>query len=300
MKYTTPIIRPIAAMSLAACMLSIPATAKADVIFDSGDPCGIFGCWGADVFINQSVGLRITPDADYTFDEIRMWFMNNDGSGQHFGKIRLTVETDNGDPKCSTPSGNVLDEMTFTITAIGWNPELETVTSNTNPLLLAGEHYWFVASCDDPPFIDPVWLMAAEGLAYGAYTDQSQTEWQCGHSGAAAAAAVEATPVIWDFSLTTTPLIAGQTATIDVNQSTPSTMTYLAYSLTGTSETYIAPLNINLYLTNPSQALTGKMSDALGHVAWTFTVPGNLADTDVWLQTAQFGSTSNVLHEVVQ
>ena len=47
-----------------AVLAAVPAAAE--VIYETADPFGgPFGLWGPDVCIDQSVGLRFTPGADY-------------------------------------------------------------------------------------------------------------------------------------------------------------------------------------------------------------------------------------------
>lgn len=167
--------------------------AAADVIYQSEDPFGgFFGLWGADVFVGQTVGQRFTPDADYRLDEVRLWFMSNDFEGVVDEFVTVTIQTDAGGPDESYPSGVVLDETTFEVTAIGWDP-VEESASFDGVVLRAGQHYWVVCASDALGGEDPVWNFASEGLGFNAFKLGSDP-WQPGGSGAELTMGIDATP----------------------------------------------------------------------------------------------------------
>src|SRR5690606_22975686 len=129
-------------------------------------------------------------DADFELTEIRPWFMNNDSSGNHFGLVRLSLQTDQSDGDISIPSGKIIESWEFNISSIGWDPLEESVQSVLRPLLQAGVNYWVVAECDDPAFIDPVWCFAGIGSGFMSNTSFSD-EWQPGGFGAVVSITVE-------------------------------------------------------------------------------------------------------------
>ena len=169
--------------------------APGDVIYETEGPFGgPFGLWGFDVFIDQSVGLRFTPDADYTLDRISLWFMNNDGSGGH-PPVTVTLRDDNNSGGVSVPGDVIYETWGFDVSAVGWDPMLEALDSVDLPRLHAGVNYWIVAESDSPPFVDGVWNIAAHGLGFTASTSAgSGGEWQPGGMGAGVCAIVEGTP----------------------------------------------------------------------------------------------------------
>lgn len=167
--------------------------AAADEIYATEDPFGSpFGTIGFDVGgpSQQRVGVRFVPDADYRLDRISVWFMSNDFSGPSGAPVRLTVETDDPSGGESIPSGEVIDELGFEVSAVGWDPVLEVVDSVERPVLKAGERYWVVAS-SEAPSENPVWNWAHPGTGFVAIWDRGA--WQPGSEGAVAAIIVEGT-----------------------------------------------------------------------------------------------------------
>lgn len=185
-----------AALFTCAVLTAAPA-ASGDVIYSTEDPFGgMFGLWGADVGLCQSVGLRFTPDGDYTLDRVGVWFMSNDFSGQTHPRVALTLRTDDDSvPGVSIPSNNVLEAWTFNVTAIGWNPVLEIVDSTLHPLLEPGVNYWIVAESQVACGNDGVWNMASSGTGFTAYSLGYGQAWQPGGLGAVLATLVEGTPL---------------------------------------------------------------------------------------------------------
>ncbi len=188
MQRTLPGIAAAVGLSAAA------ATAGADIIYATEDPFGSpFGMIGFDVGgpSEQRVGVRLTPDADYRLDQISVWFMSNDFGGVSRAPVRITVETDDPTGRESIPSGVVLEELAFEVSAIGWEPVLEVVESTEHPLLRAGENYWVVAS-SDVLSENPVWNWAHPDTGFTAIWDRGA--WQPGGSGAVGAIIVEGEP----------------------------------------------------------------------------------------------------------
>lgn len=178
---------------VAAFGLIAAAPAMADEIYATEDPFGSpFGMIGFDVggASEQRVGVRFVPDADYRLDRISVWFMSNDFSGPSGAPVQLTVETDDASGGESIPSGEVLEELGFEVSAVGWDPVLEVVDSVERPVLKAGERYWVVAS-SDVTSENPVWNWAHPDSGFVAIWDRGA--WQAGGEGAVAAIIVEGT-----------------------------------------------------------------------------------------------------------
>jgi len=179
--------------ALAIAALAAPA-ARADIIYETEGPFGgPFGLWGYDVFIDQSVGVRITPDQDYTLDRISLWFMNNDGSGQHHALVTITLRDDNNSDGVSIPGDAIYETWQFNVSAVGWDPQLEVMDSQDHPTLEAGVNYWIVAESDSPAMIDGVWNIAAHGTGFMANTDLDG-EWYPGAMSAVTCTIVEGAP----------------------------------------------------------------------------------------------------------
>ena len=101
-------------------------------------------------------------------------------------------------------------------------------------------------------------------------------------------------PVGYGFVLNVDTLIAGQLGTFSVIGGNPNTRTYLAYSLRGRGNTFIAPLNVSLDLDTPIQAGNAKNTDATGATEWNLPIPANSRGRDVWFQAVQYGIKTNV------
>lgn len=182
----------VAVMTLAAGPL-----ARGDVVYQTEDPFGgVFGLWGADVGLCQSVGLRFTPGGDYTLDRLGVWFMSNDFSGQGHPLVELTLRTDDINAAgASVPSDVVLEAWTFNVQAVGWSPVLEVVDSTQHPTLTAGVPYWIVAESLVVCGVDGVWNMASFGTGFTAFSLGYGQPWQPGGQGAVLATVVEGTPL---------------------------------------------------------------------------------------------------------
>ncbi len=181
---------------LAAVTMAVGSPAlRGEVIYETEGPFGgPFGLYGYDVSIDQSVGLRFTPQHNYTLDRISLWFMNNDFSGQHHALVTVTLRNDDHDGEVSIPGDTIYETLTFNVSAVGWNPVLEVMDSQDHPLLAAGVNYWIVAESDAPAGIDGIWNIAAHGLGFMANTDLGG-EWYPGGMSAVTCTIVEGTRV---------------------------------------------------------------------------------------------------------
>jgi hypothetical protein len=180
----------------ALCAVCMIAPAGADTLLDTGTPGGFFGYYGFDVFVGQSVAVGFTPTQNYSFDSASLWLMSNDF--QNPGR-RLTVslQADAGGATPTGPSGVALESWSHATSAVGWAPVLETLTSTSHPMLMAGTTYWIVAESNEPAQLNPVWVAAGNGpLYWTANIDfMSSPAWQVGQGSGPAGAIVTATPV---------------------------------------------------------------------------------------------------------
>lgn len=171
--------------------------AVGEVIYETEDPFGgIFGLWGYDVCIEQSVAVRFTPDADYTFDRVSAWFMSNDFSGQTHPLVVVTLRTDDSIQGVSVPSDEILETLSFHVSAVGWNPVLEGMDSVANPLLRKGMHYWIAAESEAPCGLDGVWNIASSGTGFMSNTEGAGGDWYPGAEGAVVATIIEGLSVV--------------------------------------------------------------------------------------------------------
>lgn len=112
---------------------------------------------------------------------------------------------------------------------------------------------------------------------------------------------------VWDFdpdfyqlSLNPDPLLGGSSADFAVTGGTPSTTTYLAYSLTGAGSYPIGQLGITLGLSNPQLGAAASLTDTLGSVTWTIPIPLAGAGRNVWVQAFQMSKATNVVATSIQ
>ncbi len=264
------------------------------VVYETNDPFGSpFGFVGFDVFEGQSVGVRFTPDGRHRLDRIGVWFMNNDFGGEHFDTVTLTLRDDGASGTGrSIPGTTIIESWSFRITAVGWDPKLETVVSALNPILEAGVNYWVVAEANVPPFTDPVWVWAARDSGYTSTTDSTTGEWQDGGEGAVAATIVEGTR-LFDLA-TNAPVSAGQDLVFSVTGARPNARTYLVYGTSGLGETPAAPLCVTLGILAPKLLGLRQLTNESGETAWRFRVPARAAGRTAWAQAAQRGGVSDV------
>jgi len=281
-------------------VLVVPV-AQADEIYGTGPGCELFLCFGFDVSTSQAVGVRVTPTSDYTLQEIGFWFMNNDFSGQSFGEVEVTVEGDLNVDGCSTPDGVAIDSTSFTITAIGWEPELNTVASPNQPFLEAGTSYWIVARSEAQAGLNPVWVAADGFTGFSAFSEFGDLDaWQCGGDAAVSGIHVDGDRVGGDYDLSITNLVAGGEATLTVTGAEPNTTTYVAFSTVGVGATFLGPLNVTLELDTPFQRVAPIATDATGTGEWTMTVPPAASGRTLWAQSAQSNKRSFLVEQVVQ
>ncbi len=172
------------------------ASASADVIFDTGLPGGFFGYIGYDVSSTQSVGVAFTPSANYTLDDVGVWFMSNDfdNPGRTFTlSLRNSVPGSNN----GVPGPITYETWNMAATAIGWDPMLETATSSLHPLLVAGTQYWLVAESNEIGGLDPVWVWGdSPDPVVSGNDDFFNPGWQSGVTqGSAPGTIIHASPV---------------------------------------------------------------------------------------------------------
>ncbi|MCC6908725.1 MAG: PQQ-dependent sugar dehydrogenase [Phycisphaerales bacterium] len=105
--------------------------------------------------------------------------------------------------------------------------------------------------------------------------------------------------IVTKMKLEATDLIAGQRATLRVTNATPNGNVYFAYSLAGTGQTPIPPLNITVALQSP--VLAGRVqANGSGVAILSRTVPSGTSGQRVWLQAGEQGETTNVITTVIQ
>ena len=183
--------RVAARLACALAALGLVTTSPADIIYQTHDPFGSpFGLWGPDVSSDQSVGLRFTPAADYELTRISLWFMNNSGT-QH-PLVKVTLRNDHSSGGQSVPGAVIYESLSFNVTALGWDPQLEVLTSQVRPWLTAGVHYWIVCDSQAQGGEDGVWNYAALDSGFSAIRCCGPAApWQAGHDGAVPAGIVE-------------------------------------------------------------------------------------------------------------
>ncbi len=168
---------------LALCSVATAASAT-DVIFETNNPFGSpFGLIGFDVSTDQGVGVRFVPDQDYTLSRISCWFMSNDFASPLDRPVRLSVQTDASLGDAFIPSGIELEVFDLIVTAVGWDPQLDSVDSDGGTVLRAGEAYWIVAESDYSAGRNPVWNWATGVNGYTAVTEFGGGAWQAGGTG---------------------------------------------------------------------------------------------------------------------
>lgn len=168
---------------------------RGDVIYQTADPYfGPNGPPGFDLSHLQSVGVRFTPARDFTLDSAHLWIMSNDFS--HVSNARVRVELRTSAPGDFFPTATIIDESFFLVSALGWNPVLESVTFRTHPLLRAGTPYWIVLECDMPTENNPSWNWSSTSTGFLALTYEPGM-FIHGGEGAVAALRIEGTPACY-------------------------------------------------------------------------------------------------------
>jgi len=290
----TAVLRFAAAAGLAAAALGFAAPrASAETIYETDDPFGgFFGLIGFDVFESQSVGIRFTPAARYSLDSVGVWFMNNDFSGTIFDTVTLTVRDDGvSGTGASIPGNTIYESFSFQITAVGWDPQLETVQSVTHPVLEAGVNYWIVCESNALAGTDPVWNWPGIGSGYTATTDGSTGQWQDGGEGATATAIIQGTRL---FTLAgNSPVPVGGVLTLQANGARPDMRLFFVASL-ATGSTPVPTLGVTLGLAFPRLLGRPVRTNENGDAGLLFTIPPRAAGRVVYTQAAQITAISNV------
>ena len=101
------------------------------------------------------------------------------------------------------------------------------------------------------------------------------------------------------LALSIGPLVAGQSASIEISGANPGQQVFFAFSTSGTGRTPVPPLGVDLALDLPRR-LTSTFADAAGNAQVSVQVPPGSAGRDVWLQAAVAGNTSNVVMGTVE
>jgi len=102
------------------------------------------------------------------------------------------------------------------------------------------------------------------------------------------------------MALATTPLVAGQSATLSLEGATPSRRVYFIYSLLG-GDAWTRINALGVYINLDSPVLVGSSTaNANGQALLSRNVPQGTAGRTIWLQAAESGNTSNVIEEVIQ
>jgi hypothetical protein len=173
----------------------LAATAAADVVYQTNPPyIGTNGSPGFDLSDRQSVAMRFTPARDYTLDTIRMWIMSNDHSQVSHAPVRVELRPSQEGGR--RPGTTVIELMTFTVSALGWDPVLESVSSRHHPLLRAGTPYWIVLHCDLEEG-NPSWNWSDGSVGIIALSFGGQINFTEGGEGAVTSTVIEGTPACY-------------------------------------------------------------------------------------------------------
>lgn len=203
-------------------LLSVIATlvgtnALSDIVYETDDPFGgDLGVLGFDVYENQSVGVRFTPDGDFTLEQFSVWLWNNDESGRQ-PLITFTLRNDQVSKGISTPGNQIHELWTFNLPNTGiFQPTLFSFDSEDMPLLESGVRYWLVAESDAQGGADPVWALAFPTQGWSSRTDFNTGQWVPATFGVVPATTIEGTPVKGDttqlvsFEISNGTLLDGQ------------------------------------------------------------------------------------------
>lgn len=96
------------------------------------------------------------------------------------------------------------------------------------------------------------------------------------------------------------PLPARSVVDVTIRNGRPNDEAYLAYSVSGIGRKRVPSLNVVLDLANPKLAAPPLVTDANGFGVWQLSIPDSGAGRPVWMQSAQFELTTNVLETAVQ
>jgi hypothetical protein len=172
-------------------LLAFGAAAPADVIYHTNDP--YFGPNGPPSFSlsdEQAVALRFTPARDYTLDAVRMWIVSDNFDEVSHATVRVQVRDTGSDVE--RPGPRVLEEMQFNVSALGWDPVLESVESQLHPMLRAGQPYWIVLSCQLHN-LNPGWNWSNGSHGFVALSYGGTVNFNTGGEGAVTATTIEGT-----------------------------------------------------------------------------------------------------------
>ncbi len=101
------------------------------------------------------------------------------------------------------------------------------------------------------------------------------------------------------FTLSSTTLAAGASATFNVINGTPNANAYLAYSTQGLGSYSVPALGVTLGIANPSQGGSAITTDGSGAGSWVIPIPAGAAGVHVWMQACQQSLTSNIIDSTV-
>lgn len=102
-----------------------------------------------------------------------------------------------------------------------------------------------------------------------------------------------------DLFLTVDPMVAGERVRFTSQLGTIGKKTFFAYSVKGLGDTYVAALDVTLGILNPKLAGSAKTNSA-GYAVLIRRVPSGASGLEVWMQSAEFGSKSNIVNQVIQ
>lgn len=103
----------------------------------------------------------------------------------------------------------------------------------------------------------------------------------------------------YEMLLTSSPLVAGQPATLAVERATPGNRVFFARSVTGAGSYPVPALGVTLELDQP--ALIGSaVASALGQASMAFGIPPQASGRSLWLQACAAGELSNAIAATVQ
>jgi hypothetical protein len=92
--------------------------------------------------------------------------------------------------------------------------------------------------------------------------------------------------------LSVDPLIAGETADMEVTGATPGNSVYFVYSFDGTGIRDVPPLNATLSLENPRLG-SRAVADEFGTASISVPIPSAAAGLDIWIQAIEDSHTTN-------
>ncbi len=96
------------------------------------------------------------------------------------------------------------------------------------------------------------------------------------------------------FTLTVSPLQAGERATLRIDHATPKGRVYFALSMTGPGDTFVPRLGVTLGLDAP-RLIGSALADGTGVASVVGVLPPNLEPRVLWIQAAEAGRTSTVV-----